>query len=411
MSDITFDPFSPEIAPNAVQAYADLARACPAHVYHGRFDFVIANDPDTITNSILKDASTWTVEKGAFPTDMPPEMRTFMSRDDDTHTKVRYVVQRGFGPSELHRIGGEIDRIADELIAQLLAMPEGNGDFYELFAMPLPSRLMCVMLGAPEKDYPMYKKWADKHFFATFNDPTLTDAERMASSYEIAGALFSLIAERRKLLAEKGLEPSLDLLGKELPNDFLSRFMSDKVNGEYLPDNEILALMMGFILGGNETTMMLINNLLWRLLQKPELWEHLKANPNLVEAAIEESLRLDPPVLGMLRAARHDTELSGIPVPEGTKVMYNIVAVNRDPSRWENPDEFRLDRPLSELRKHAAFSGGSHFCLGAPVARMEVKMVMQKLINRMPNLRLVGEPQRAPGFNIWGRSYLPLAWS
>jgi len=144
-----------------------------------------------------------------------------------------------------------------------------------------------------------------------------------------------------------------------LPDDLMSRFICDRVQGRLLNDLEILGLGVAILLGGNETTMNLIGNLLWRLLEVPSRWEMLKANPALIEGAIEESLRFDPPVLGMFRKATNAVELGGCPVPASARVMYNIAGANRDPNIWSDPEDFRLDRPKDTQRKHLSFGGGN----------------------------------------------------
>lgn len=219
-----------------------------------------------------------------------------------------------------------------------------------------------------------------------------------------------MVATRRALLTEAGVEPDMAHVGTLLPNDFMSRFICDRVDDRPLSDHEIISLSMGILIGGNETTMNLICNLLWRLLEQPERWEQIKADPTLIPAAIEESLRFDSPVIGLFRNSTCPTQLQGQDIPAGSKVLYNLAAANRDPARWPNPDEFCLDRPFEQARRHVAFSGGAHACLGMGLARMEVRQVFEKLVVRLPNLRLIGPTERAPGFNFWGRNVLPVAW-
>ena len=223
---------------------------------------------------------------------------------------------------------------------------------------------------------------------------------------------FEIYPDSFEMLRKAGIDnPTLEHVGTVLPDDFMSRYICDRVEGRTLTDVEVLGLGVTILNAGSETTINLLSNLLWRLLETPRLWEQLKANPQLVEAAIEESLRYDPPVLGMLRKVMKPTELGGCPVAEGARVMYSIAGANRDPSIWENPDEFRLDRPLEKLRKHITFGGGSHLCLGLQLTRMEAKIVFDKLIVHLPKLRLTGKPERIRTFNFWGRSKLPVAWS
>ena len=407
---INFDPFDPKTRQDAPEEFAKLARQCPIHRYRGRFDFFIENDPAYISGVMLKDPAIWTVEKGSAPTPLPSELRTRIMMDGPSHAKIRHVVQRGFTAQDLARLKAIVEQLANELIDTMLAIPGGNGDFFELFAMPLPGRFMCLMLGAPEKDYRTYNAWAEDYFYSINNEPGVRGEESMERMRQVTTSLFQLIAERHAMIKNRGLERDLSLVGTALPNDFLSRFMCEKIDGEYLEDMEILTLMIAIIIGGNETTMSLVGNLLWRLLEVRERWMMLEADPSLIEVAIEECLRLDPPVLGMCRTPRSELALHGVSIPAEAKVLYNISAVNRDPAVWANPEEFRLDRPLSSLRRHASFGGGLHLCLGAPLARMEVKTVFEVLIRRLPNLRLAGEAVGARGFSVWGKTKLPVTW-
>jgi len=407
--DNIFDPYDESTIAKGVDPYVDLANICPVYHYNGRFDFYISSDYNDILNSILKDNTTWTIENGSSPKPLPPELRVGLVSDNDRHLQIRRVVQRGFSSVELERLGTIVDRLADELIDAMAARPEGGGDIFELLFMPLPARLMCLMLGVPEIEFLTYKNWADEYFYSILNDAKHEWV--IGDSESVAKPVFDILAERRAMLAEMRLEPGLELVGTVLPDDFLSRFMCDKVNGEYISDLEILNLALGFVLGGNETTMMLMSNLLWRLLEDRQRWETVKSNPQLLEAAIEESLRLDPPVIGLFRSPRHDVELQGCPIAKDAKVMYNVVAANRNPEIWPNPDEFRLDRNRAAAKRHIAFSSGSHTCLGAPLARMEVRQVFEKLVARLPNLRMAGEPVPAPGFNIHGKVRLPVMWN
>jgi len=134
------------------------------------------------------------------------------------------------------------------------------------------------------------------------------------------------------------------------------------------------------------------------------------ARPELIENAIEESLRFDPPVIAHFRTSLEPTTISGVEIPTGSKLMFSMIGANRDPELFTDPDTFRIDRPLSETRKHVSFGYGVHFCLGAPVARLEAKIALGRLIERLPRLRLVGETER---INCWlyrGRRELPVAW-
>jgi cytochrome P450 len=199
-------------------------------------------------------------------------------------------------------------------------------------------------------------------------------------------------------------------VGTALPDDLMARYICDRVDGRELSDLEVLGLGVTILNAGNETTINLINNLLWRLLEVPSRWEMLKADPFLIEAAMEESLHYDLPVLGMLRKAVKDTEMKGCPICEGELVMYYIAGANRDPAIWDDPDTIRLDRPVAWSRRHISFGGGNHMRLGVQLARMGAMQVFEKLTARLPNLRLTGKLERIEVFNFWGRLKFPVAW-
>jgi cytochrome P450 len=190
----------------------------------------------------------------------------------------------------------------------------------------------------------------------------------------------------------------------------MSRVVIARVEGRPFTQEEMLNVCLAFLTGGQETTISLLANLMWRLLEQPERWERLKHEPELIENAIEESLRFDPPVLAHFRTSLVATEMHGVHMPERSKLMFSIIGANRDPDIFESPDEFRIDRPLAEARKHLSFGSGVHFCLGAPVARLEAKIAFQKLVQELPGLRLDGETERHGSWMHWGRVKLPVAW-
>jgi cytochrome P450 len=142
----------------------------------------------------------------------------------------------------------------------------------------------------------------------------------------------------------------------------------------------------------------------------PARWAALRENPGLVEGAIEESLRYDPPVLAHFRTSLCPVTMHGHELPEHAKLMFNITGANRDPEKFPDGEEFRIDRPLAQSRQHLSFGYGVHFCMGAPVARLEARIAVTRLLERMPGLRLVGRGERVRTWLYWGRTSLPVAW-
>ena len=214
--------------------------------------------------------------------------------------------------------------------------------------------------------------------------------------------------ERRRDLADAGRRD-------ELPPGLLSHLAVDAYtdDGERMPLGELVNMVNQLLIAGHETTTSLITNCVWRLLEdRPARWCRLLDEPDLVANAVEESLRFDPPVLGLCRTSDDDTEIAGVDIPAGSKLMVLYASANRDPARFpDRPDEFVLDRPLLATRRHYSFSWGIHHCLGAHLARLTAKVAIEELLVGLPSLRLDGETERVGSPFLWGRHAVPIAWS
>jgi cytochrome P450 len=406
MNDYRFDPMSPETLADAGAAYSELRACCPFYHYRGDdYTFYVSSDYEEIKRDILADNPVWSFKYGNAAKDTISEVG--FKTDPPFHNAFRAAMQPGLSPKAVQRYEADAVAIATELIDRMLE--RGRGDFHDDFALPLPAQMMCVMLGTPRSDYLQYKVWADELQMQLFHDPTPGSFEKVLTV--ILPHFSGLLAERRRKLEAAGIaEPTLAQLGNVLPDDYLSRVLVAKVEGRYLSEAEMLNVCLAFLTGGQETTTNLIGNLLWRLLQKPERWEAVKADPQLIEVAVEESLRYDPPVLAHFRTSLCPVTMHGQALPERSKLMFNITGANRDPRKFASPEDFRLDRPLAEARQHLSFGAGVHFCLGAPIARMEAKVALRLLIARLPKLRLDGPTERLESWMHWGRVRMPLAW-
>jgi cytochrome P450 len=268
--------------------------------------------------------------------------------------------------------------------------------------------VIARLLGISEHDLDHFATMSDD-LTRTYNlpDPAASAPARARLDAYFQGE----IDHRRALLAEAGVtEPAESDLGTVLPNDMISGFVVAEYQGRRLTDHEMQWVLLLLMLGGNETSTALLTNVLWRLLEDRSRWEAVRADRRLVEVAIEESLRHDPPVLGLFRTATHPVELHGVTVPEKAKVMVCYASANRDAAVWDDPEEFRLDRPLDALRRHLSFGFGAHFCPGAALARIEARIALHELLERFPDLRLDGPTTRIEAFNLWGRATLPVAW-
>lgn len=382
MSD--YDPLSPETLADPGAQWTPLLRDTPVHRYD-RFDppfYTLSRHADV--KAALLDIETFSSEWGQGPRFTPPGG---MLSDPPEHTRFRRIVQRAFKPTQIEALRPRAEQIARELLGAV------KGDTLELhddFACPLPVVLIAQMLGVPPGEREQFKRWSDLSVEAMgMPDPTPLAAELEA----LRNYLFRAVAEHRA-------QPR----GGDLIDELVAAAEAD----DGLSNAQLVGVVSQLLVGGNETTTSLITNLVWRLLEEPALWAALLADAALVPAAIEESLRFDPPVLGLYRSTTRAVTLHGVTIPSGAKVMLSYAAANRDPAVFAAPDRFRLDRPRSEASEHLAFGLGIHFCLGSALARLEAETALRALLERFPRLTLAARGERIAPFFLWGRRRLPL---
>ncbi len=392
---VDYDPFSPEVLADPVPAHRRLRAECPVHHFTDfEPDFYTLSRYDDVLDG-LRDIQTWSSKYSQSPR---YQVQGGMLDDPPGHTMFRRMTLRTFTPRAVERMEPSIDVLADELLDAMAAQGT-SGDLHDGFACPLPVVTIARMLGVAEDDLWTFKGWSDAQVaMMGRGDP---EAHLQART-EMSDYFVVEMARRRALLAA----------GEELPDDLVSGLV---VAAEEAPrpieDAELLGVLNQLLVGGNETTTSLITNAVVRLLEDRSRWDALCADPSLAELVVEESLRFDPPVLGLFRTTSTEVERHGTVIPENAKVMMLYASANRDEQAFEDPDEFRLDRDLAELRrKHLAFGSGIHFCLGAPLARMEGRIALQKLVARFPDLELDGEPERIDPFLLFGKRTLPVRW-
>lgn len=401
-----FDPTTPEVLADPGTEYAQLARKSPFYrMENAQQRYWITSDYEEIKNQVLADNPVWSFKWGNAAKDTAHD--TGIVTDPPFHMAFRAVLAPGLSPRALAALKPRIEQIANDLTDQMEA--RGAAEFHDDLALPLPARVMCMMLGLPQENYLRYKHWADELQELMFHDPK--PGSHKALFQEIYDYCMELVELRRRMLVEAGVgEPEVSHLGNIVPDDFISRAVCSRVEGRRLTDMEIVNICATFLTGGQETTTNLIGNCVWRLLQRRELWEEICADPTKIDAAVEESLRFDPPVLAHFRTSLGPTEMHGEQMPDHAKLMFSIAGANRDPERFPEPDTFRLDRPMKEVRQHLSFGAGVHHCIGAPVARMEAQIALRLLTQRFPKLRLNGDSERIDTWMYWGRKKLPVAW-
>ena len=301
---------------------------------------------------------------------MPP----FIFTDPPEHTRLRRLVMHQFTPQ---RIAGMQEQIEQTVNALLDARKQQNQfDLVQDFAYPLPVTIICRLLGVPREDEPRFRGWSSALVRTLDPIESLSEAEVQQaeqSSTQMRAYLKQLSETRRA-------HPQDDL--------FSGLVAGEDPDGR-LSEPDLLATMRLLLIAGHETTVNLITNSMLALLRHPEVFDHLRRNPDLVIPTVEEVLRYDPPVQFRTRTTLTDVPVAGVTIPQGARVVLLLAAGSRDPARFVDPDRFWPER---EDNEHLGFGGGDHYCVGAPLARREAVTALKTLTRRLDAPRLVIDP-------------------
>jgi len=276
--------------------------------------------------------------------------------------------------------------IAEELLENV--SEKEVWDIHDDLSFPLPVIIICDILGIPTDDIKRFKRWADASVAQMCSEDPLEFVEELSKKDDY---FLDLIIKKRG-------EPEEDVL--------LSKIAHAKIDSEYLSDDEAVNLASQIFVAGNETTTSLISNLIWRMLTFENLWQDFVGNKINIDDAINESLRFDPPLLGLFKTTTRDVDINGSTIPKNTKVLMHYGAANRDPKIFNNPNEFIISRDGSKV---ISFSVGIHICLGRELAKLETRVALNALRKKFPNLRLINNGERVGPFLFWGRSKLPVS--
>jgi len=289
--------------------------------------------------------------------------RTILSMDEPDHKWHRDLVAHAFLQKTLASwADGVISAICNELVDHF--QPSGRADLVAEFCGEVPIRVTARILGLPPEDGAEFQRWGEDLL------NIVEDVERgFAASLALRDYFAAILQERRHAPQE----------------DMISDLARAEIDGRRLDDEDIYSFLRLLLPAGVETTAHALPTLLWRLLGHPDQLQAVVSDRSLVPRAIEESLRLDVPVLYIARMAAVDTEIGGTPVPAGSYITLCLGSANRDESRWADPDRFDVGRPPQQ---HLAFAAGPHMCLGQQLARMEIAVAVGVLFDRLPNLRL-----------------------
>jgi cytochrome P450 len=295
-------------------------------------------------------------------------------RDPPDHTRLRALLGHSFTPRRLQALQPRVQAIVD----QLLDRCEGRGviDFIAEFAFPLPATVIAVMLGVPLEDIGQVRIWSNQIADFIGGARSGADAEHAGRGLLQACEYFRGLARRRRVHGG---------------DDVLGVLLTAEERGETLTEDEVVANCVLLLFAGHETTTNLLGNGLHHLLRHPAQEALLRARPDLVPSAVEEFLRYDAPVAGTIRIVTEDVELDGRMLHGGDAVAAMLAAANRDPRRFERPDDLDVTRAPN---RHLSFGLGTHFCLGASLARLEAQTAFQTLLRRFRRLTLADDPPR-----------------
>jgi len=393
----------PAFKANPFPAFARLRSSDPIHQINlsdGQSTWLITSykDADAVLRDerFVKDRLKHMLsaeERAAHPpipvTDLMSQI--MLNFDPPDHTRLRSLINLSFTPRLVEQWRGRIQEITDELIDEV----EGKGsmDVIDQFAFPLPIRVISEMLGVPAEDSAKFRAWSNVIAEAIGDPLALQQASEQFQAFR--AYLLALIESKRQV-------PEASLL---------SRLIQAEAEGDRLSEGELVSMVFLLIIAGHETTVNLIGNGLLALLEHPDQMELLKQQPTLIKTAIEEFLRYRGSLmLATPRWAREDVAFGGTLIRRGDQVMVALVAANRDGQEFAEPDTLDITR---QENRHLAFGKGIHYCVGAPLARLEGQIAIGTLLRRLPKLQLQVDQKALiwrPGSMILGLHHLPVVF-
>ena len=317
------------------------------------------------------------------------QRQAMLNIDPPMHTQMRKIINKAFTPRVVDGMAESIARHADDLVASL--DDGGEIDWVDRVSAEMPLLVLADVLGIPSGERRLLFDWTNR--MVGFDDPDAVDKTSYVSAF---GELF---AYARSKTAEKRANPT---------GDVWSLVVNAEVDGVALNDGQLDRFFQLLVVAGNETTRNMLNGAIVLLSENPDQWRLLRDDPGLMPKAIEEILRMYPPIFQFRRTCVQDIELGGQLIKAGDKVVLCYAAANRDESVFEEPDNFDVTR---KNNPHLSFGFGTHFCLGNGVARLEVRTLLTKLFERFPKIEVTGEPVRLRSNFVNGITQLPVRLS
>ncbi|MGB9223708.1 cytochrome P450 [Mycobacterium sp.] len=377
-----FREHGPFLAPKANLAVFSAYRDCDEILRHP------SSSSDRLTSTVAQRQ----IAEGAEPRPFGPP--GFLFLDPPDHTRLRRLVSKAFVPKVVNALQPDITMMVDGLLESIAE--NGQFDVIRDFAYPLPVAVICRLLGVPLEDEPKFSHasgllaQALDPFVASDGESDDLVEERMRAHRWLRDYLRGLIERRRSRPGD----------------DLMSRLVAVEESGDQLTTDEIVATCNLLLIAGHETTVNLIANAILAMLRHPPQWTALGADAGRAPAVIEETLRYDPPVQLVGRIAADDMTIGDAAVPKGDTMMMLLAAAQHDPAEFDRPDTFEPDRGML---RHLAFGRGAHYCLGAPLARLEAAVALSAVTARFPHARLDSEPLYKPNVTLRGLSALTVA--
>ncbi|GCE29144.1 putative cytochrome P450 YjiB [Dictyobacter alpinus] len=295
---------------------------------------------------------------------------TVVAKDPPDHRKLRNLVNQAFTPRAVNHLSGRVTEIAQELIDGI--KPAGTMDVISDIAFPFPAKVIAELLGVPDKDWDIFRRWASGG--EGVGSEVSTEDNTAQGQQSMEENMYDFFS---RLLAERRESPREDLI---------SSLSVAEIDGERLSERELVSFCILLLAAGQETTKNLIANAMYLFTEYPEVAERLRQEPALMPAAIEEILRFLPPVWFTIRRATEDVQIGGQTIPANSIVMAWNSSANRDAAQFPDPDTFNIQR---DPNRHLTFGHGIHFCIGAPLARLEGKVILPMLLEQLKDIKRV----------------------
>ena len=395
---VDFSLLSAEFHSDPPAMFAAMRERCPVHhATEPAPHFSLTLEADVAGS--LRDEDTWSSKFGPGLAFGEPGSGVLVSSDPPAHTAERLAITRVFKPSAIEAMEDDIRALVDGLVVGF--KDRGHGDLIADLGMPVPLTIMCWMLGTPVEDIEKFRNWVLPMAEAVAYVGGRQANDAVINAYKSYGEYFGAHIRDRMAAVEAG---------DDVPDDLLTRLLTVERDGSRLTFQQVMGFCQFLLVAGSATTTLLIGNVVKRLMEFPDQFEMVRSDRSLIPNAIEESLRFDAPVHGLFRTNSRPVTLHGIDIPVDSKVLMMFGSANRDPEAWDRPDEFDVTRDLTTLKRHAAFGVGIHYCLGAPLSRMEGALALGAILDHLPKIRPAGAPTRVKAPVLKGFETLPVRW-